>query len=1384
MSFNEGDLVFFFHPKHSWIVGNVKAVNKEMYTCQAADPGRGVNGETLDKLNGEKLTTCREDLLGEDTNDLLTLTILHDATLLRCLFLRYMKDVIYTNIGAIVVALNPFNFKIPWYMDDQMKNYLAEGEKIEKNLPHSWAQAHNTYNEMVADKENQCVLISGESGAGKTEATKIVMKYLACISINKGTEEQKQAGMQVGVKLSRCSPFLEAFGNAKTVRNDNSSRFGKFMKIKFGLDNRLVGAFTIKYLLEKSRIITASKGERVYHAFYIAVRGKFAQKFGLAGDTEYKSINAGGVLNNPDFNTAKDFEEVIDAMALVGMSETEIDAVWRSTSAILSALNIAFVQDGEGSKFDEKSQPFHEKAVELLKVDSAELKKELLTTTIVLKGETTVKVLNIPAAIDGRDAFAKATYDSIFGWLVEKSNQSCDVPDTGGNWIGLLDIFGFEDFEYNSFEQICINLANETLQNHYNTYIFSKDMDECRAEGIDVTAVTCPDNGPCLSLVSGKGGILAALDEECMITTGTDLGFLEKISKSFATHQFFEKKKLAKSSFIVKHYAGNVSYEVAGWLEKNKDNLKDSIKLIMRNSACGFVKELLPEPLGPDAKKVKVTVGSFFKGQVQALMDLINSTNPHWIRCVKPHPAKKPLMFDGITTMNQLESSGVLGTVKVRKAGYPIRLLFEKFYKRYGIITPNKSDNPRDFCVNILKSADLYRPEMAQVGKTKVFMKSEGYPLMERKRNECLMKYTTLAQRAGQGYMSRVSSGGEYWTMKVLQAAKCIQAEFRDWMTRTAPIRAERARVRAEKERKLRLERAEFEDMEDEARTILWEDEMMAPLMEMIAIFTSEMHKFVRQQMEHLQKVETNVRKEMEELEDKERRNYQIEYNKATSLAGLFEIIRQEKILREQVKYDQLAEVSPIAVDHIAMLRFHQEQVESKFRKEIMAQENRLINTLRQSSTIRWCSLRMEEEQNYEEVWRTHIEECEALQHLFHVKFDLDARMHFLQHESGTYSEPNYRKLIMYEEFLSRKQMAFFLCFIQLGRQEIRLRNALQQLVDFNYMEMKKRHQLQLSHLKEYRNLWNQYEPIALDIKERVYVRQLRIERRDKKIQRLRHLRGQEQESLDLASDDIVTEAREREIRLIRALQEASEENIMKYGLGSLWTQYTQIQTGGEEALRRLTFNQLVKKRQELSAFADYSSKLEPNTPLWASLLQQQREMHQDLQFIADRHSKAREELEKQHVSPPLTRQILSSVRSDVRSPDPVTTGQYRLSYATEASPLQRSVRTPSSPSYLRPHPQASPMHAAPDKASNPQTGGSAYDDRSPSSQSILKHKSRMEAAGAEEMSLMEMHLQLQKELQAQRQTELNTRMAQQIVEDQQDKELMLLHRKLQNFMQ
>lgn len=848
MSFVAGDQVFFRHAEHSWILGTVASVSKKEISCSSNDPQRKLIGEKVEKLHPQHdVAQVMGSTVNEDVDDLLNLTILHESTLLRTLFIRYMRDIIYTNIGAIVVALNPFTFSIPWYKDDYMLRYLDEGHTIEKNVPHTWAVSHNTYWELFDQQSPQFILVSGESGSGKTEASKIVVKYFTALSNrsvaaaaaaveagggggaenkenNNNDNNNRDNSNQVGKRLQQCSPILEAFGNARTVRNDNSSRFGKFMKIQFSSTGVLLGARITRYLLEKSRILLGAKGERVYHAFYLVCRGEFSKEFNLLQDKEYKSLSSGQVLSNPDFDTAADFKEVVDAMKDVGLDDVAIRSVWSTVAAIITIVNVDFVSDGgEGSKIkDQAGIDFVSKAAQLLRVDEAKLQYQLLKSETVVRGEVNVRLHSPGAASDVRDALCKATYDGLFFDLVTRCNAICDANTDDTYWVGLLDIFGFEDFEKNSFEQLCINLANETLQGHYNTYVFNKDLEECKAEGISTVDIICPDNTPCLTMISDpKVGLFALLDDECSLGKGSDKGFLDAAIAKFKDHPDFVAFKVAKvPGFGVRHYAGNVTYDVSGFLEKNRDNLKDDLKLLLRESQNSLVAELLPAPVAKTGRAQ--TVSGFFRQQLGELMDIINSSNPHWIRCIKPHPAKKPRMFHGRNTMSQLESSGVLGTIKIRKAGFPVRMLFKVFIERFTIFLPWKDEanlmtmlstegkmslkEAREKVAMILKRKDISdvcpQPKMCQIGKTKVFLKSEGLTPLEKLRRDEQVRRVLKIQAIGRAY---TQVRNKLMHVRYKMCVVLIVKEWREYLERT----------KVEREAKVAREKAFRQAMSD-----------------------------------------------------------------------------------------------------------------------------------------------------------------------------------------------------------------------------------------------------------------------------------------------------------------------------------------------------------------------------------------------------------------------------------------------------------------------------------------------------------------------------------------------------------------------------------------
>ena len=759
-----------------------------LYSC-TADREQVKGGPHMD---GSTVSSLREDDIhsivaiggqeGEDTvDDLLSLSYLHDSTLLHQVRQRYFQNIIYTLIGPIVLALNPYDYKLPNYTADNMPKYLEEGDAVVRgksvNIPHAWTTAHRAYWLLRSGTGNQSVIVSGESGAGKTETAKIVLKYLANVSTQQCTDDERTQAEGVNNKVVLTSPILEAFGNAKTKRNDNSSRFGKFMKVHFSpRAGTMVGAEIEVYLLEKSRIITHAEGERSYHSFYQLLDGADAERrklLAVTGASQYRSLAEGKAVIISGVDDSEDFRTVERAMDVVGFAKAEQSEIWMIVAGVIHTLSVSIKAKSDDEAMLDPSAAANRETIlsaieKLWGVSAANLEKELLTTTSTVAGETFTKKLRLGQAVDVRDALCKSVYERLFLYLVSRINESVLVDPqkavADNCWTGLLDIFGFEHFEVNSFEQLCINLANETLQNHYNAIIFTRDMEECHEEGINTESIVFYDNQPCLDLVCGYNfsaltksawaahsknaaakapsvsaknpSLFSLIDEESRLGKGSDISFLEKAVNRYGQHPNFEKPPTEKSTFIIKHYAGDVKYSVDGFREKNLDTMKESLKALLRGSSLALMSQHL---FPPEEKETRgqISVSTLYKQQLVMLMTELNSTHPHWIRCVKPHHAKKPRMFCGTEVMTQMRSAGVLETVRIRKMSFSMRFLFTDFVNHFRLLFTKEAwisrSSDKQACVDLLKKCKVDHHSEAQVGKTKVFLKTEAYYTVSRK---------------------------------------------------------------------------------------------------------------------------------------------------------------------------------------------------------------------------------------------------------------------------------------------------------------------------------------------------------------------------------------------------------------------------------------------------------------------------------------------------------------------------------------------------------------------------------------------------------------------------------------------------------------------------
>ncbi|XP_061341502.1 myosin-6-like [Gastrolobium bilobum] len=725
-----------------------------------------VNGKEIKVLctSGKTVVVKASSIYHKDTevppsgvDDMTKLAYLHEPGVLDNLRSRYDINEIYTYTGNILIAVNPF-IKLPHLYDSHMMAQY-KGAAFGELSPHPFAVADASYRIMINEGISQSILVSGESGAGKTESTKLLMQYLAYMGGRAAAE-----GRTVEQKVLESNPVLEAFGNAKTVRNNNSSRFGKFVEIQFDQRGRISGAAIRTYLLERSRVCQVSDPERNYHCFYMlcAAPQEDVKKYKLGNPRTFHYLNQSNCYELDGVHESKEYSATRRAMDVVGISSEEQDAIFRVVAAILHLGNIEFVKGKEidsSEPKDEKSWFHLHTAAELFMCDAKALEDSLCKRVIVTRDETITKWRDPETAALSRDALAKIVYTRLFDWLVHKINNSIGQDHESKSLIGVLDIYGFESFKNNSFEQFCINLTNEKLQQHFNQHVFKMEQEEYKKEEIDWSYIEFVDNQDILDLIEKKpGGIIALLDEACMFPRSTHETFAQKLYQTFKNHKRFNKPKLSRSDFTICHYAGDVTYQTELFLDKNKDYVVAEHQALLYASKCPFVSGLfLPSPVELSKQSKSSSIGSGFKQQLQALLETLSATEPHYIRCVKPNNLLKPAIFDNKNVLLQLRCGGVMEAIRISCAGYPTRKTFDEFVDRFGFLAPEALDGSSDevtACKRILENVGL---EGCQIGKTKVFLRAGQMAELDTRRSEILGNSASIIQRKVRTYLARQS---------------------------------------------------------------------------------------------------------------------------------------------------------------------------------------------------------------------------------------------------------------------------------------------------------------------------------------------------------------------------------------------------------------------------------------------------------------------------------------------------------------------------------------------------------------------------------------------------------------------------------------------------
>nr|XP_049577122.1 myosin-10 isoform X3 [Syngnathus scovelli] len=829
-------LVWIPSERHGFEAASVREERGDEVIVELAENGKkaSVNKDDIQKMNPPKFSKVE---------DMAELTCLNEASVLHNLKDRYYSGLIYTYSGLFCVVINPYK-NLPIYSENIVEMY--RGKKRHEMPPHIYAISESAYRCMLQDREDQSILCTGESGAGKTENTKKVIQYLAHVaSSHKGRKDhnippESPKPMKLQGELERqllqANPILESFGNAKTVKNDNSSRFGKFIRINFDVTGYIVGANIETYLLEKSRAIRQAKDERTFHIFYQLLAGAgehLKSDLLLEGFNNYRFLSNGN-LPIPGQQDKDNFQETMEAMHIMSFSHEEIVAMLKVVSSVLQFGNIIFKKERNTDQASMPDNTAAQKLCHLLGMSVMEFTRAILSPRIKVGRDYVQKAQTKEQADFAVEALAKATYERLFRWLVHRINKALDrTKRQGASFIGILDIAGFEIFQLNSFEQLCINYTNEKLQQLFNHTMFILEQEEYQREGIEWSFIDFGlDLQPCIDLIerpANPPGVLALLDEECWFPKATDKTFVDKLIQEQGTHTKFQKPRQLKdkADFCIIHYAGRVDYKADEWLMKNMDPLNDNVATLLHQSTDKFVAELwkdeiqtiqrasfydtvtsLDEPavdriVGLDQvagmnetafgatyktkKGMFRTVGQLYKESLTKLMATLRNTNPNFVRCIIPNHEKRAGKLEPHLVLDQLRCNGVLEGIRICRQGFPNRIVFQEFRQRYEILTPNAI--PKGFmdgkqaCERMIQALEL-DPNLFRIGQSKIFFRTGVLAHLEEERDLKITDIIIYFQSVCRGYLARkafAKKQQQLSALKVLQRNCAAYLKLRHW---------------------------------------------------------------------------------------------------------------------------------------------------------------------------------------------------------------------------------------------------------------------------------------------------------------------------------------------------------------------------------------------------------------------------------------------------------------------------------------------------------------------------------------------------------------------------------------------------------------------------
>ncbi|KAM5132586.1 myosin-10-like [Mantella aurantiaca] len=947
-------LVWVPSEKHGFEAASIKEERGDEVVVELAENGKrvSVNKDDIQKMNPPKFTKVE---------DMAELTCLNEASVLHNLKDRYYSGLIYTYSGLFCVVINPYK-NLPIYSEQIVEMY--RGKKRHEMPPHIYAISETAYRSMLQDREDQSILCTGESGAGKTENTKKVIQYLAHVaSSHKGRKEHTaptSSAMSYGElehQLLQANPILEAFGNAKTVKNDNSSRFGKFIRINFDVAGYIVGANIETYLLEKSRAIRQAKDERTFHVFYQILSGAgehMKTDLLLEGFNQYRFLSNGNVTI-PGQQDKEIFQETMESMKIMGISHEEIMSMLKMVSAVLQFGNIVFRKERNTDQASMPDNTAAQKLCHLLGLNVTEFTRAILMPKIKVGRDYVQKAQTKEQADFAVEALAKALYERLFRWLVHRINRALDrTKRQGASFIGILDIAGFEIFELNSFEQLCINYTNEKLQQLFNHTMFILEQEEYQREGIEWNFIDFGlDLQPCIDLIerpANPPGVLSLLDEECWFPKATDKSFVEKVIQELGTHPKFQKPRQLrdKADLSIIHYAGKVDYKADEWLMKNMDPLNDNVATLLHQSTDKFTAELWKDvdrivgldqmsgmsemSFGSSYKTKKGmfrTVGQLYKESLSKLMSTLRNTNPNFVRCIIPNHEKRAGKLEPHLVLDQLRCNGVLEGIRICRQGFPNRIIFQEFRQRYEILTPNAI--PKGFmdgkqaCAIMIKSLEL-DPNLYRIGQSKIFFRAGVLAHLEEERDLKITDIIVLFQAAARGYLARkafIKKQQQMSALKVVQRNCAAYLKLRHWQwwrlfTKVKPLlqvtrqdevmQAKVVELQKVKDTQVKAEQ-DLKDMGSKYQQLMEEKSILAEQLQAETELFAEAEEMRARLAAKKQELEEILHDLESRVEEEEERNLQMQNDKKKMqqhVQDLEEQLEEEEAARQKLQLEKV----------------------------------------------------------------------------------------------------------------------------------------------------------------------------------------------------------------------------------------------------------------------------------------------------------------------------------------------------------------------------------------------------------------------------------------------------------------------------------------------